>query len=156
MKRFRFLALAVVMIIMLAGVAFAAPKTNVGCGLGYMIFQGHDGLASQTCAATFNGTFGNQTFGITSGTSECDQYKQLWANERLNTFVAENMDNLAKDMAQGSGEYLNTLAVLMEVPEGQRSDFYSRLQGNFSQIYPSDQVTSIDVLKNIETVISST
>jgi hypothetical protein len=156
MKRFGFLALAVGMAVMFAGVAFAAPKSNVGCGLGYMIFKGHDGLASQTCAATFNGSFGNQTFGITTGTSECDQYKQLWANQRLNTFVAENMDNLAKDMAQGSGEYLNTLAVLMEVPEGQRAGFYSRLQGNFSQIYSSDQVTSVDVLKNIETVISST
>jgi hypothetical protein len=44
----------------------------------------------------------------------------------------------------------------MEVPEGQRVDFYSRLQSNFSQIYTSDQVTSIDVLKNIETVISPT
>jgi hypothetical protein len=155
MKRFGFLALAVVMVMMFAGVAFAS-QMNTGCGLGQLIFKGHEGLVSQTCAATFNGTFGNQTFGITTGTSECTQFKQLWANERLNTFVAENMDNLAKDMAQGSGEYLNTLAVLMEVPEGQRVDFYSRLQGNFSQIYTSDQVTSIDVLKNIETVISST
>jgi hypothetical protein len=155
MKRFGFLALAVVMAVMFAGVAFAAPKNNVGCGLGYMMFKDHDGLASQTCAATFNGSFGNQTFGITSGTSECDQYKQLWANKQLNTFVAENMDNLAKDMAQGSGEYLNTLAVLMEVPEAERADFCSRLQGNFAQIYTSDQVTSVDVLKNIESVISS-
>ena len=155
MKRFGFLALAVVMVMMFTGVAFAS-KTNTGCGLGYMIFKGKEGLASQTCAATTNGTFGNQTFGITTGTSECDQYKQLWTSERLNTFVAENMDQLAKDIAQGSGEYLNTLAVLLEVPEGQRVDFYSRLQSNFSQIYTSEQVTSIDVLKNIETVVSST
>jgi len=155
MKRFGFLALAVVMVMMFAGVAVAS-KTNTGCGLGQLIFKGHEGLVSQTCAATFNGSFGNQTFGITTGTSECDQFKQLWANERLNTFVAENMDNLAKDMAQGSGEYLNTLAVLLEVPEGQRADFYSRLQGNFAQIYTSTQITSVDVLKNIETVISPT
>jgi hypothetical protein len=155
MKRLGFLALAAVMVVAFAGVAFAS-KTNTGCGLGQLIFKGHEGLVSQTCAATFNGTFGNQTFGITSGTSECDQAKELWASERLHTFVADNMDGLARDIAQGSGEYLNTLAVLLEVPEGQRADFYSRLQGNFSRIYPSDQVTSIDVLKNIETVVSST
>ncbi len=155
MKRFGFLVLVVVTVVAFTGVAFAS-KTNTGCGLGQLIFKGHEGLVSQTCAATFDGTFGNQTFGITTGTSECDQFKQLWANERINTFVAENMDNLAKDMAQGSGEYLNTLAVLMEVPEGQRTDFYSRLQGNFAQIYTSDQVTSVDVLKNIATVISPT
>lgn len=153
MKRFGVLVLAVVTVMVFTGVAFA-QKTNTGCGLGYMIFKGKDGLVSQTCAVTTNGTFGNQTFGITSGTSECDQYKKFYTSERLNIFVADNMDNLAKDIAQGSGEYLNTLAVLMEVPEGQRADFYSRLQGNFSQIYTSDQVTSIDVLKNIETVIS--
>lgn len=155
MRRFGFLALAVVMVMVFTGVAFAS-KTNTGCGLGQLIFKGHEGLVSQTCAATFNGSFGNQTFGITTGTSECDQFKQLWANERLNTFVAENMDNLAKDMAQGSGEYLNTLAVLMEVPEGQRADFYSRLQSNFSEIYTSEQVSSVDVLKHIETVVSPT
>lgn len=155
MRRFGFLALAIVMVMVFTGVAFAS-KTNTGCGLGQLIFKGHEGLVSQTCAATFNGSFGNQTFGITTGTSECDQFKQLWANERLNTFVAENMDNLAKDMAQGSGEYLNTLAVLMEVPEGQRADFYSRLQSNFSEIYTSEQVSSVDVLKHIETVVSPT
>ncbi|HYA02668.1 MAG TPA: DUF3015 domain-containing protein [Syntrophobacteria bacterium] len=155
MKRFGVLALAVVAVMVFTGVAFAS-KTNTGCGLGQLIFKGHEGLVSQTCAATFNGTFGNQTFGITSGTSECDQFKTVWASERLNIFVADNMDGLAKDIAQGSGEYLNTLAVLLEVPEGQRVDFYSRLQSNFSQIYTSDQVTSIDVLKNIETVISPT
>src|SRR5512139_1907858 len=76
MKRFGFLALALLVVVMFAGVAFAS-KTNTGCGLGYMIFKGQEGLASQTCAATTNGTFGNQTFGITTGTSECDQYKQL-------------------------------------------------------------------------------
>ena len=155
MKRFGFVVLAVVTVMVFTGVAFAS-KTNTGCGLGHLIFKGKEGLVSQTCAATFNGTFGNQTFGITSGTSECDQYQQIWTSQRLNTFVAENMDNLAKDIAQGSGEYLNTLAVLMEVPEGQRSSFYSQLQSNFPQIYTSDQVTSVDVLKNIETVISST
>jgi hypothetical protein len=113
-------------------------------------------LVSQTCAATFNGISGNQTFGITTGTSNCNQFETLWANEKLNTFVAENMDNLANDIAKGNGEYVNTLAVLMEVPEGERSGFYSRLQANFSHIYTSDQVSHVDVLKNIETVMSST
>jgi hypothetical protein len=63
------------------------------------------------------------------------------------------MDNLANDIARGQGEYLNTLAVLMEVPEGSRTGFYSKLQDNFSQIYPSTEVTSIDVLNNIESLM---
>jgi hypothetical protein len=141
-------------VVMLAGAAHAVPKSNVGCGLGYLAFKGQDGLMSQTAAATTNGTFGNQTFGITSGTSECDQFKTFASNEKVNHFVAENMDNLAKDIAKGNGEYLNTLAVLLEVPETQRGEFYSKLQTHFTEIYSTDQVTSTDVLNNIEAVVS--
>lgn len=65
------------------------------------------------------------------------------------------MDNLAKDIAKGNGEYLNTLAVLMEVKEGERTDLYRKLQSNFAKIYSSDQITHIDVINNIETVIKS-
>lgn len=49
------------------------------------------------------------------------------SNERINTYVADNMDNLANAAARGQGEYLNTLAVLMDVPEVSRTDFYARL-----------------------------
>jgi len=154
MKKLVFLVVPIFTVMVFVGVGFA-DRQNTGCGLGSLIFEGHDGLISQTCAATFNGTFGNQTFGITTGTSNCEQFETMWANKKLNTFVAENMDNLAKDIAQGNGEYVNTLAVLIEVPEGERADFYSRLQTNFSRIYTSDKVTHVDVLKNIETVMSS-
>ena len=145
---------AVFIVVMLVSAAHAVPKSNVGCGLGYMAFKGEDGLMSQTAAATTNGTFGNQTFGITSGTSECDRYKTFASNEKVNRFVAENMDNLAKDIAKGNGEYLSTLAVLLEVPEAQRGEFNSKLQGHFTEIYTSEQVSSTDVLNNIEAVVS--
>ena len=63
------------------------------------------------------------------------------------------MDNLANDIARGHGEYLNTLAVLMEVPEGSRADFYTLLQNNFSNIYSSPQISSVEVLDNIESLM---
>ena len=43
-------------------------ESNVGVGVGTMIFKGKDGLCSQVCAATTNGIFMNQTFAISSGT----------------------------------------------------------------------------------------
>ena len=113
------------------------------------VFEGQNGLMSQTFAATTNGTFGNQTFGITSGTSNCEQYKTFTYNEKVNTFVAENMDNLARDIARGQGEYVNTLAVLMEVPDAKKASFRSQLQAHFSDIYTSDKVTHSEVVKNI-------
>jgi hypothetical protein len=155
MKKCAVLVMAAFLVVTFAGIGFTAPKENVGCGLGYIVFKGKDGLLSQTCAATTNGTFGNQTFGITSGTSECDQFSTWAANEKVNKFVADNMDNLAVDIARGQGEYLNTLAVLMEVPETERASFYLTLQTHFSDIYTSDSVTHTDLIRNIETVVSA-
>ena len=137
------------MIVVLSGVGWAVDQKNTGCGLGSIAWEGQNGLMSQTLAATTNGTFGNQTFGITSGTSNCEQYKSFSYNEKVDTFVAENMDNLAMDIARGQGEYVNTLAVLMEVPDAKKAWFRSQLQAHFSDIYTSDKVTHSDVVQNI-------
>ncbi len=153
MKRFVSAAFLVCVIIASASMGFAANQKNTGCGLGSLVMQGNDGLLFQILAVTTNGTFGNQTFGITSGTLNCDKPSKFASREQLNNYVADNMDNLANDIAKGQGEYLNTLAVLMEVPEGTRADFYSKLQSNFSLIYPSVEVKSADVLNNIETLM---
>jgi hypothetical protein len=148
---------AVLMFILFAFVVFLGPahaavlnQKNTGCGLGSMLFEDQNGLASQTFAVTTNGTFGNGTFGITSGTSNCDKPASFSSNKKLNEFVAENMDNLARDIARGNGEYLNTLAILAGVPESEHAVFYRQLQSNFSSIYTSDKVTHIDVLNSIE------
>ena len=141
-----------VLVLALCGSAWAVDPKNTGCGLGSIAWEGQNGLMSQTMAATTNGTFGNQTFGITSGTSNCEQYKSFTYNEKVDTFVAENMDNLATDIARGQGEYVNTLAILMDVPKSKNAAFRSGLQARFSDIYTSDKVSSSDVVKNIVTV----
>jgi hypothetical protein len=145
--------LLVVLTLFAYSAALAAPKTNVGCGIGSMIFEGKDGLLSQVCAATTNGIFGNQTFGITSGTLECDKFTAFASNEQLDGFVSDNMDQLAMDISRGEGEYLLTLAVLLDVPADQRPEFYALLQSNFTNIYPDATVTHVDVLNNLETVV---
>jgi hypothetical protein len=140
------------MMVVLSGVGWAVDPKNTGCGLGSMVFEGQNGLMSQTAAATTNGTFGNQTFGITSGTLNCEKFKEFAYNEKVNTFVADNMDNLAKDIARGQGEYVDTLAVLMEVPDAKNASFRSHLQAHFSDIYTSDKVTNAEVVRNIMVV----
>lgn len=152
MKRLSCLVLAGICAIVLAG-EVQANQSNTGCGLGSLIFKDQDGLMSQTCAATFNGIYGNQTFAITTGTSNCEKATSFSSNERINKFVSDNMDNLAMDISKGSGEYLTTLAVLLETPVEQRPELYHTLQANFAQIYSSEGVTHVDVLNNIETVL---
>ena len=58
----------------LAAASSMAAQNNVGsCGWGSKVFQGQSGVAPQVLAVTTNGTSGNQTFGITFGTSGCTQ-----------------------------------------------------------------------------------
>ena len=134
-----------------ASTAFAASaRQNTGCGLGTVLWKNRaDGsILSQALQATTNGSFGTQTFGITSGTLECQEPAKAVQNERLNHFVRANMDNLAKDIAQGRGESLDTFAELLQVPVEQRPAFYSRLQNNFSQVFTSENVVLADVIDN--------
>ena len=144
------LLISVVLLLMVSGAAFAAePRENCGCGLGTLLFEGKGGLVQQLLAATTNGFLGTQTFGISSGTLGCNQPAKWASNEQLNNFVADNMDNLAKDAAMGQGEYVDTLAELMDVPGSKRVEFSQMLQKNFSNIFTEESVSHVDVIENI-------
>ncbi len=145
--------MAVVVSLLVVSVASAAgPRNNCGCGLGSMVFEGQDSLVTQVFAATTNGFFGNQTFGITSGTLGCERPQAWVENEKLNKFVSENMDTLAVDIASGKGESLDTLAEIIQVPADRREKLYSALQSNFDNIYPSAKVTHEQVIKKIAVI----
>ena len=120
---------------------------NTGCGLGSLIIKNQSTTALQVLAATTNVTSGNQTFGITSGTSNCAKPNNFVSNDKLNRFVSENMDELAMDISSGKGETLSTVAKLMNVEN--TSDFSAKLQANFSTIYSSENVTSATVIDSI-------
>ena len=77
--------------------AFAGVNSQTGCGLGSMIIKDDSTAVMLSLQATTNGTSGNQTFGITSGTSGCKKTKFVM-NERAEEFVASNMDTLAKEI----------------------------------------------------------
>ena len=120
---------------------------NTGCGLGSMIIKNQNSTMLQAIAATTNGTSGNQTFGITSGTSNCNKPNNFVSNDKLNKFVEDNMDELALDISAGKGETLETVAKLMNVENN--SEFSAKLQANFSNIYSSQNVTSAKVIDSI-------
>lgn len=124
-------------------------EDNCGCGLGSMLFQGKSGLVHQVLAATTNGSFGNQTFGISSGTLNCKQPATMVSNKQLNQFVAENLDNLASEIAIGSGESVEALAELLAIPEAKRVAFYNRLQEHFEDIFTANGVTAHDVVVRV-------
>ncbi len=128
---------------------FATVNDQTGCGLGAMIIKDNDSAIMLALQATTNGTSGNQTFGITSGTSGCKKVK-FAMNERAEEFVAANMDQLAKEAAMGRGETVDTLAELLNVED--KAAFAAALQENYNAIYTSKDVKMADVLDNIVTV----
>ncbi len=157
MKKLLVVAVVCATVVFAVGTAFAAggeSHQNTGCGLGDLAWQGKaDGSTLfQAFQSTTNGTFCSQTWGITSGTSDCKQPAKFVSNQRLNEFVVANMDNLAKDIARGSGETLEAFADLMQVPAAQRPAFYQKLQSNFAKIFTSEDVVLANVVDNVATV----
>ncbi|MDK9692665.1 MAG: DUF3015 domain-containing protein [Sulfurimonas sp.] len=126
--------------------AMAGINNQTGCGLGAMVIKDDSTAVMLALQATTNGTSANQTFGITSGTSGCKK-AQFVMNERAEEFVASNMDQLAKEIAQGHGESVDTLAELLEVSD--KATFATALQANYNSIYTSQNAKMADVLDNI-------
>jgi len=141
------------LVLLSASTALAGRDTrmNVGCGLGSMMFgdKSDDSILFQLSAMSTNHMTYTQMFGITSGTSECDRPSSFVSNDRINEFVVANLDNLAKDIAVGSGESVATLAELMAVPKAQRDAFYKSLQAHFATIFPSPQTEYAHVVDSI-------
>jgi hypothetical protein len=54
-------------------------------------------------------------------------------------FVVLNFDNLQEDMAQGGGEYLVSLAMLVGVPPGSRGSFLKSAQHQYGYIFEEGQ-----------------
>ena len=139
-----------------AGVYAGQARDNCGCGLGTVLWgdKADNNVLSQSLQVTTNGTSGNQTFGITSGTLECDQPTKVAASEKLMEFVYASMDNLARDIASGKGESLTTIAELMSVPSEDCNEFYVTLQNNFEYIFETGKESPATILDRIVTVSS--
>lgn len=113
---------------------------TAGCGLGSMVFGKEEGPI-QVIAATLNGT-GVQTFGITTGTSNCG--KGVFAKAEINSFIQSNAVALEGDIARGEGETLSTLNNMLNC----NGQFGETLQQNYKSIYApgADAAQQIQVL----------
>ncbi len=130
----------------------AAHADNTGCGLGTMLWDGQSGIAQDLLAVTTNGTSANQLFGITSGTLGCEHGAVITAD--ASRFMSDNMEQVARDMSNGGGEALETLATLIGIDEAHHGAFFAHAQGNFEQIFPSENVTAGEALRNLETTMA--
>jgi len=143
-------------ILALAPVSMAmAASNNVGCGIGSTIFKGQSGLAPQVMAATTNGSFGNQTFGISSGSLGCATDGVVDNPVKVSMFIDTNMDKLAQDMSVGSGEALSSLADLIGMEDAAKSRFFSMTKAHFGEIISSDRVAAQDVIAALNRLLAA-
>ena len=122
----------------------AQAYDSTGCGLGSMAWRGQSGLVPQVLAVTTNGTFGTQTFGITTGTSGCDPNGRVsgGTGRMLLAFLENNMEQFALDAAAGQGETLTTVAGILNVDE---ATFALKVQNNFGTLFASNDVDAVDL-----------
>lgn len=123
---------------------------TAGCGLGSVLFGNKPGLV-QVLAATTNGTFGTQTFGITTGTSNCEETRASLTATR--TFIQANREAVSKDIARGSGETISSLSTLAGCSNA--GAVGAALQSNFSSIFPNAQVSDVSVSDSVVSALQA-
>lgn len=144
-------------IAMMPVAAFAGKgDNNVGsCGWGSKLFDGQAGVAPQVLAATTNGTSGNQTFGVTTGTSGCSQDGTVKSTWKTAMFIDGNKDKLARDMSIGSGESIESLAAVMGVREEHKAAFFRVTKDNYAKIFSDENVSTGMVLVSLKEVLAA-
>lgn len=125
--------------------AFAEAPGGPGCGWGNMLFEGQRGLPSHLVALTTNGTSGNATFGMTSGTNGCRTNGTLTYSGKPMLVLGSIIDELSEDMARGEGEALTTYAVILGVQPQDRAHFAAVTHQHFQQIFKTANVTAEQV-----------
>ncbi len=131
-------------VLLVGGVAMADPYGTAGCGLGSQAFGDKKGMI-QVVAATLNGTFGTQTFGISSGTSNCGETSP--GTKAAQIFIEANREALAKDVSRGSGETIVNLSSIAGCPDP--AAVGATLQKNFKSIFPAENVPNEFVVNSV-------
>ena len=128
--------------------ANAQAYDSTGCGLGSMAWRGQSGIVPQVLAATTNGFFGTQTFGISTGTSGCDPNGRVsgGTGRMLLAFLENNMEQFALDAAAGQGETLITVAGILNVDE---ASLAGKLQSNFGVLFANNDVDAVDLTLSV-------
>lgn len=134
--------------------ALAAGYGAAGCGFGGLLIK-ENKILHQIGAWFLNGIYWNNTFAMTSGTSECGGLKGTMAQKDQEQFVKNNYDSLAKEMAMGEGEGLNTLSDLLGCPAEKRESFASYAKQNYPSLFKDETTAPTEMLETLKKGLSS-
>lgn len=97
------------------------------------------GLAAGACTVVTDPSSGSS-----GGGSQSSGF--LDRQQRIAEFASVNLERLRNDMAAGQGEYLGSLAMLLEVGPTRQPEFFAFAQEKFTVLFPSDQTTATEML----------
>jgi len=140
-------------LMMAPSTVLAVAPGGPNCGWGNLLFRGQSGLPSHLVAVTTNGSTGNATFGMTSGTNGCSVDGKLTYGGKDMVDVSSIMDEFSEDVARGNGEALDTVAVMFGVQPQDRSVFAEVMHDHFAVIFPDENVTARQVLVSVNSVM---
>lgn len=125
-----------------------------GCGLGSVLFGETDSRLGQLLAGTTNSVYSNNTFGMSSGTSNCvpeSASTTAAVKKNVDLFVAANREALANDIVQRDGETIVALSNIMGCSDNRYLG--TRLQSKYETIFK--QNTEQAVADNMFDVVMS-
>lgn len=137
--------------------AFAAGGNHpmAGCGLGYVLFgNSKNDRVMQILAATTNGTSGNQTFGMTTGTSGCTEDGAVKFVKEAEVYAEVNLESLRREMASGRGEFVTTFAYLVGANDATAQSMVQTFQKEYKTLFPSSVTSSTEMLSALQGVLS--
>lgn len=113
----------------------------------------------QSTGCTLKGTVNQITdttsnvTGTTSGAAWWNEDGQITPGFKAAAFATINHKNLQQDISAGRGEYLNSIGVLLGVPEARRSAFFSAAQTGYARAAEQHPDTLLPFLQSTALVI---
>jgi hypothetical protein len=153
MRSIKLIVLCALSLLLSANVALAKQKGGLvdeysgqgygmaGCGLGSILFGAKPGKI-QIISSTTNGLYGNQTFGITSGTSNCDIPKM---GQQAAVFIEVNKEVVRKEAAIGNGDSVDAISMLLNC---QKESLSNEIKSNYNH-YLGQDVDSYETVRRI-------
>ncbi len=125
------------------------------CGLGSEVFS-RDSWLSSSSASSVNVSLSPFAPTLTTfNMSQCKGPKYLVKNEKLLKFAKDNLILLASEISRGQGEALQTLAVMLQIPESDHEKFFKLCKENFFYLFPTQNINAGDFLDNIAWVTAN-
>jgi len=138
--------LVLILVSLLVTSSVMAAHGPAGCGLGAVLFKDKQGLVFQVLAATFNGSSGNQTFAMSTGTLGCESAQT--AKVTAVSFIDNNRVALSNDISKGEGQTLNAYLTLINASNANTNT----LKANYGKIF-NEGNTSLDIHNTISELV---